>query len=1187
MEQGREKVKKDLITQDDVLKNYLLGSLVDEETMRLIEETLLLDDDFEERFSIAEEELIEEYLDDALDAAERGRFTEIFLAAPDRKQKLRLSSNLRRIAAEAEIAEGNTSEDKTSFFNWKDWFSVRQLGFAAVVLALFGIGYAVWRVGFYESDIDKGLAQMRVAYRGQRPTESRTTAGFDYAPFSVMRGGEQQTAADDKARARAERFLFDASEDEKNAASHNALGLLYLAERKFDAALRELNKAVELAPQNAKFQNDLGAVYLEKTKIAADEKNGGEFFENADSGLRHINRALEIDANLLEALFNKALLLQKMRLDGQAKEAWNKYVEKDNVSPWADEARKNLKLLEQQDNLSKDNAAVLNDFLDAYRGGNEEKARQIVSETKEFVTGLMVAPQLAVKFLEADAQGKNDEAAEMSAAFVWLGEIEKKHTGDAYSDDLAAYYKNTSAEQRKILQQAQTITQTAQKLLLESNFTETLENFEQAKKLFLSAGNVWDAQVVEYQICYSLFQLGKTQESNERLFALAEFGEQKGYKWLKVLADNRLGDSYLALGETSRAIDFNQKSLKLSEETSDVYNIQRNLNNLAEEYRSINNSQKAMDYIYPSLMYPVSYYSFPRQKWRNLFFTTQILYSFKFYDAASAYAGEEISFAENELKDVWTRHLGLIHSGIIYGSLQKYTEALEQIEKSYYLAGTFRDKEMSLRLSAQSLVRWAHLQRQTGDCAGALEKYDRAIEVFEKLELAPESYEARKGRLSCFVTQENNDAVRSEMSVLMKLFDENRKKISDETDRNVFFDNEQTVYDIAADYAYTNLKDTAQAFDYAENSRARSLLDSIKKNPEQKQPLSLQEVRAQIPPQTQIVYYAVLPDKILIWYISGTKFVTVEKRVKREDLEAKVSEYTKNMQSGMNGAKIRSSGKELYELLIGAVENVLEKDKTICIIADKQLLQIPFASLVSAQTDRYLIEDHTLLFAPSATVFITESNIAANKPENDNETILSIGNPSFSNTEHPELGDLPSAAEEAKKSAAFYGSSKIFIGNEADGENFTNNLNGSDIVHYAGHYVPNAKNPALSKFLLASGDLRVEKIAGTKLSRVRLLILSACETGAEKLYQGEGMIGAARTFLAADVPLVVASNWAVESDATARLMIKFHFYRKQNGMSSTESLRRAQIDMLSDKDSNFRHPFYWAGFLPIGGYAAY
>jgi CHAT domain-containing protein len=71
------------------------------------------------------------------------------------------------------------------------------------------------------------------------------------------------------------------------------------------------------------------------------------------------------------------------------------------------------------------------------------------------------------------------------------------------------------------------------------------------------------------------------------------------------------------------------------------------------------------------------------------------------------------------------------------------------------------------------------------------------------------------------------------------------------------------------------------------------------------------------------------------------------------------------------------------------------------------------------------------------------------------------------------------------------------------------------------------------------------------------------------------------------VPLVVASQWSVDSDSTADLMIKFHRYRKQQNMPTVAALRQAQVDMLTNGKELFRQPYYWAAFVPVGGYANY
>ena len=77
----------------------------------------------------------------------------------------------------------------------------------------------------------------------------------------------------------------------------------------------------------------------------------------------------------------------------------------------------------------------------------------------------------------------------------------------------------------------------------------------------------------------------------------------------------------------------------------------------------------------------------------------------------------------------------------------------------------------------------------------------------------------------------------------------------------------------------------------------------------------------------------------------------------------------------------------------------------------------------------------------------------------------------------------------------------------------------------------------------------------------------------------------ARPFLARGVPIVVASLWAVDSDATAELMVSFHRYRKREGYTTIEALQRAQLDMLNGPRQFYRQPYYWASFNLIGGYA--
>jgi CHAT domain-containing protein len=155
------------------------------------------------------------------------------------------------------------------------------------------------------------------------------------------------------------------------------------------------------------------------------------------------------------------------------------------------------------------------------------------------------------------------------------------------------------------------------------------------------------------------------------------------------------------------------------------------------------------------------------------------------------------------------------------------------------------------------------------------------------------------------------------------------------------------------------------------------------------------------------------------------------------------------------------------------------------------------------------------------------------------------------------------------------------------------------VVHLALHSILDERFPLRSKFLLAKapleaglagareGALFAYQLYGMNLPRTRLAVLSACQTGGGRYFAGEGVINMARPFIAAGVPLVVASLWPVDSGPTAELMIDLHKLRKVDGLSTAEALRRAQINMLRGPEERFHRPYYWAPFVLIGGHAEY
>jgi hypothetical protein len=87
---------KNSLPDRSLVRQYLLGRLDDKEELEDdLSEGILLNDELAEIVDSIEEEIIEEYLDGALDSADKQAVDEYFLRPPERKEKLRFARLLR------------------------------------------------------------------------------------------------------------------------------------------------------------------------------------------------------------------------------------------------------------------------------------------------------------------------------------------------------------------------------------------------------------------------------------------------------------------------------------------------------------------------------------------------------------------------------------------------------------------------------------------------------------------------------------------------------------------------------------------------------------------------------------------------------------------------------------------------------------------------------------------------------------------------------------------------------------------------------------------------------------------------------------------------------------------------------------------------------------------------------------
>jgi CHAT domain-containing protein len=125
------------------------------------------------------------------------------------------------------------------------------------------------------------------------------------------------------------------------------------------------------------------------------------------------------------------------------------------------------------------------------------------------------------------------------------------------------------------------------------------------------------------------------------------------------------------------------------------------------------------------------------------------------------------------------------------------------------------------------------------------------------------------------------------------------------------------------------------------------------------------------------------------------------------------------------------------------------------------------------------------------------------------------------------------------------------------------------------------KEPGTTTSKLEDGVLTAAEIAGMDLSGTQLVVLSACETGLGRLYQGEGVYGLRRAFQIAGARTVISTLWQIADEFTAPMLPPI--YRLSRDLLPNR-LRATQLDWITTLRQNglSDHPYSWGAFIAQG-----
>jgi CHAT domain-containing protein len=1191
------------------LRSYLLGTLPQKRAEQL-EARLLKDDDLVEQLSLLEDELIEDYARNALSAGDRKHFERYFLTNPRRRRKLMLVRGLRKYTAD--VGHVNTADRSPARPPWYyPLLSPQWRPVAASLLIVLG-SVTAWFLYSGRNDVDKGLRALNEAYKAKRPVEARVT-GLNYAPFSATRGPNDVNARELDLSAA---LLHNAVSDNPSPKALHALGRLYLFNRDFDQAIVQFEEALKATPNDATLHSDLGAALLEKGKVERASDQSGRSEITLASSLEHLKRALQLDDSLLDARFNRALLYKALRLTDQALEDWKKYVTLDPNSRWADEARREIEEIKKRsENVSQRNEDLLVKFFDARKAGDQEKMWQLFSSAHLRTGNAITNKLIDIYLIAAATPGRSEEAAEWLQALTEVGKLSSDKTGDLFTVDVVRAYRSATPDQQKTLLQARQDIAAAYEFYNQSKHDLAISLYDRARGVFQEVGNRPEALLASFWMIFCFTERGDTQNSLSLLKQVEAECETRGYKWLQSITQIGLANVRERKTEYSQAAEHSWASYRASQQIADRNGELRSLNMLAGLYRDMGNYRRSLHMAQQGLNLGTEISAAASQMIGFYATSAWSLNSLGHYPAALEYETQALSLAE-DMNNPLILSRYRVQMGLIQGMLKNYDEAIRNIRLGIEVGQGVGEETIRKEMSTYGQLYLGRAYRESGHFTEALatlvEVENFCLLNHDQLWLR---HEVKKEQFLTLIAQHDVAAAREELTRVLKDYEDQRQRILEESNRKSFFDKEQSIYDVAIDFARSELSDPQQAFDYSENSRARSFLDTSTEGwrvvdeeriPDLRfsnalKPMPLDQIRQDLPDRAQLLQFAVLKEKLIIWYLSRDRFESTVVSVGGDELMEKVDRLLSLVTRPSNyddGQLQRMSG-ELYDLLIGPLAQFLDRQKQLCIIPDKILHLLPFNILFSSSSQRYLIEDFALSYASSANRFVQDSSLATEKGTVRDEELLGVGNPKFDRKIFPDLDDLPSAAREVEDIRQFYNHASLLRGDEARKASVLNEMRNADVLHLATHYVPDANSPMLSKLVLAAefggqdraqttdGVLHAYEVFRLKPLRSRLAILAGCKTGVEEYVNGEGPIGLARPFNAAGVPLVIASLWPVDSQATTELMIEFHRLRKQRQYSSAEALRGAQVQMLKQGNTSHRNPYYWASFSLTGGYSDY
>jgi len=730
------------------------------------------------------------------------------------------------------------------------------------------------------------------------------------------------------------------------------------------------------------------------------------------------------------------------------------------------------------------------------------------------------------------------------------------------------------------------------------NYNQAIDSLQQGIEVFQelnnSKGKAWS--FYELGISYTLLtDYHQAITYNQQSLAIFErINIPRGKAW----SLHGLGIAHMWLGDYDKAIDYNQQSLAI--------------------FQEINHRRGQADVL--GLLGLINFYKGDLQEYAN--YIQQFL---AIGELGHWVKDIDIEYLKN-LSDFYQEAFKIIEEADSTDDI--YTDDIKKIWQSYFAeepVESFTNFSESMLLFARNVdnpwgeafvLDWMghYLYNSQEEYDKAREAHQKSLEIYEQIGDLRGQGEARKNLgLALFNSGEYAQA-EAVLREGIEILEEVRKKLPDDDQKVAIFETQKEAYRVLQQTLVSQNK-SEEALEVSERGRARAIVEILAESPEIESP-DLQEIqRIAKEKNATLVEYSVISDSIeygsferstvealYIWVVKPdgkVYFRTVD--LPQDGLGELVKDGRESIGvtgRGINGQQGNLDNKlrELHQLLIEPIADILPKneEERVIFIPHQELFLVPFPALQDTN-DKYLIEKHTILTAPSIQTLSLVGQRQISTSELRATEALVVGDPVTSKLGVGQnlqpLPPLPGAKREATQIAQML-NTKPIIGSQATETAIVKDMRNAKIIHLAAHgllddisgvgspgaiaLAPSGKDDG---FLTTTEIMEQFVTSGTPL-KAELVVLSACDTGRGEI-KGEGVIGLSRSLIAAGVPSIVVSLWQVPDDDTNLLMKEFYTNLYEKELDKAQALRQAMLTMLNDDRGNF-NPIAWAAFTVIG-----